>query len=88
VGKEGTGEWSEFKPVAVGIGIWVVLFVLAVVFRHDLQTDGHSWWVWTALAGIVEGLFGYLYLLRRRARMDARAAAEVTGREYRTPGRP
>ena len=70
-----TSDYSEFRPVLAGIAVWVLLLVLALVFRHDLETDGHGWWVWTAFAGIVEGGMGYLYLLRRAARIRARNAA-------------
>jgi O-antigen/teichoic acid export membrane protein len=99
VGRDGTrelpgvdpAEYSEFKPVAVGLGIWAVLLVLALVFRDDLDADGHSWWMWTALAGLVEGIFGYGYLMRRRARMNARTmtgnAPSVTDQDDRTPDR-
>jgi O-antigen/teichoic acid export membrane protein len=101
VGRDGTrerdlpgddpAEYSEFKPVAVGVAIWAVLLVLALVFHDDLVADGHGWWMWTALAGLVEGLFGYAYLMRRRARMNARTmtgnAPSVTEQDDRTPGR-
>lgn len=101
MGKDGTrerelpgadsAEYSEFKPVAFGLGIWAVLLVLAVVFRGDLEADGHGWWLWTALAGLVEGFFGYGYLMRRRARMNARTttgnAPSITDQDDRTPGR-
>lgn len=83
-------QFSEFKPVGVGIAIWVVLLVLAVVFRHDLDADGHAWWVWTALAGVVEGLFGFAYLQRRAARAKRYTTAnapEVTSPGPRTPDR-
>jgi Protein of unknown function (DUF2530) len=61
-------EYSEFKPVAVGIAIWALLLVGGVVFRDDLTAAGHHWWIWVAVAGVVEGGLGYAYLLRRAAR--------------------
>ena len=35
------------------------------VVRHgQLEADGHGWWVWTCLAGVILGILGYSYLQR------------------------
>ena len=86
--------YSEFKPVAVGIAVWVVLLVLGLLFRNDLEDDGHGWWIWTAVAGIVQGIVGYLYLMRRAARLHRGdevlappQGEDVVNPDSRTPGR-
>lgn len=61
---------NDRAAVLVGIAIWAVLAVLALLLRGTLQAHGHGWWVWTPPAGIALGGYG-LYYLRRR---DARAA--------------
>ena len=58
---------DDRTPVLIGIAVWVVLLVLAVLFRGRLAAGGHGWWLWTAVAGIVEGLYGLWYVRRRRS---------------------
>ncbi|WP_285599245.1 DUF2530 domain-containing protein [Kineosporia sp. NBRC 101731] len=60
------GGPGERLPVAVGTGIWALLFVLGLVLRPELESTGRGWWVWTALAGVALGFVGYTYLLVRR----------------------
>lgn len=62
-------EFSENAPVAVGTGVWALLFVIGLFIRPDLAESGREWWIWSALAGIVIGLLGYVYLRRRRRRL-------------------
>jgi hypothetical protein len=66
-------EFSERAPVAVGTAVWALLLVIGLFIRPDLVDSGRGWWVWSAAAGIVLGLVGYLYLRRRQARLLARA---------------
>jgi Protein of unknown function (DUF2530) len=61
--------FNEFVPVAIGTAIWALLFVIGLVIRPDLEDSGRGWWVWTAAAGVVLGLFGVFYVGRRRARL-------------------
>jgi len=65
-------QLDETTPVAVGTGVWALLFVIGLFIRPDLVESGREWWIWSALAGIVLGVFGYFYLLRRRRRMLSR----------------
>jgi len=58
---------DDRTPVLIGIAVWAVLLVPAVLFRGRLQDAGHGWWVWTPVAGIVLGCMG-LWYLRRHAR--------------------
>lgn len=70
-------EFSETTAVAVGTAGWALLFVIGLVIRGDLRSSGREWWVWTAAAGVALGLLGYLFLLRRQARLRAAAAVST-----------
>jgi membrane protein DedA with SNARE-associated domain len=62
-------DHHEVTVVAVGIALWAIaLIVLSVFFRHDLQRHDATWWLWACVAGIVLGLYGLRFALRRRAR--------------------
>jgi Protein of unknown function (DUF2530) len=61
----------EATPVAVGTGVWALLLVIGLVIRHDLADSGREWWVWTAAAGTILGVIGYLIMRRRYARLLA-----------------
>jgi uncharacterized protein DUF2530 len=69
--------YSETAPVAVGTAVWALLFVIGLFIRPDLLDSGRGWWIWTAVAGVVLGLFGSLYLRRRHARLLERATQEL-----------
>lgn len=58
---------NDRAVILVGMAVWAVLLVLAVVARHRLSADGHGWWVWTPVAGLALGCYG-LYYVRRRER--------------------
>ncbi len=60
------GGPGERLPVAVGAGIWALLFVLGLIIRPELASTGREWWIWTAFSGVVLGFVGYTYLLVRR----------------------
>lgn len=64
-----SAEFSENAPVAVGTGVWALLFVIGLFIRPDLVESGREWWIWSAFSGVVIGLLGYLYLRRRRRRL-------------------
>jgi hypothetical protein len=76
------GGPGERLPVAVGTGIWALLFVLGLVLRPELQSNGREWWIWTALAGVLLGFVGYTYLVIRRPKRhpdEPREADRSTG---------
>jgi hypothetical protein len=60
------GGPGERLPVAVGTGIWALLFVLSLIIRPELESSGRGWWVWATLSGVLLGFVGYSYLLIRR----------------------
>jgi LPXTG-motif cell wall-anchored protein len=64
-----SAAYRETEPVAVGTAFWALLFVIGLFIRPDLTDSGRGWWIWSAAAGVVLGLFGYLYLRRRRNRL-------------------
>jgi hypothetical protein len=59
-------DTDDRATVIVGIGLWAVALVLALLFSSRLAEQGRSWWAWTALAGIGLGLVGLLYVRRVR----------------------
>jgi hypothetical protein len=63
-------------PIVVGIGVWTVLFVLALVFKGRLDERGLDWWVWTPLIGAILGAYG-LQLVHARNRREQRAAGQA-----------
>jgi membrane protein DedA with SNARE-associated domain len=62
-------DQQEVLAVTVGMVLWAVaLVVLAVFFRHDLQRHQATWWLWACGIGVVLGLYGLRFALRRRPR--------------------
>ncbi len=67
VRSEDLPQFSNTAPVAVGTGIWVLLLAAALIEHDRLARDGHTWWIWCAVTGIVLGLLGWLYIRARPA---------------------
>jgi hypothetical protein len=63
------------RTVLVGSIAWLVAFVALLPFYGELESEGHTWWLWTCLAGFGLGLFGYEFCRRRRS---ARVEQEET----------
>jgi membrane protein DedA with SNARE-associated domain len=62
-------QTNEVAIVAVGMAGWALaLILLATVFRHDLDRHHASWWLWACGLGLVLGLYGLRFTLRRRRR--------------------
>lgn len=61
---------TDDRPVVlVGIGLWIVAFVvLAVFFRDDLRRHDATWWLWACVVGVGLGLYGLRVASRRRPR--------------------
>jgi hypothetical protein len=62
------------RTIEVGTLTWLVGFVALLPFYGRLEDDGHTWWLWTCLAGFGLGLFGLEYCRRRRNIRSERAA--------------
>lgn len=68
-----TSESTGYPPmpvrtvtvIKVGMAIWAVV-LLATILVPSLHEGDRHWWPWTAVAGLVLGLLGYLYVRRGR----------------------
>ena len=55
------------NAVALGTLAWsVALVVLGVFFRQPLAEADATWWIWVCAVGAILGVFGLLYVTRRR----------------------
>lgn len=54
------------RTMTVGTIIWGVVAVALLPFLGNLEADGRTWWMWTAVAGFGLGLIGLEYCRRRR----------------------
>ena len=67
------------RTVQVGTGVFLLGFLALLPFYGRLSDDGHTWWLWTCMAGVGLGLLGLEYCRRRRlvrTRRDAEDAEE------------
>jgi heme A synthase len=69
--------------IAGGItAVWAVALIVLLAVRSQLP-EQDRWWIWVAVAGVAEGLFGMWYvpvLKRSRARAaERRSAARQAG---------
>ena len=65
------------KAVVAGTVAWLVLLVLSLVFREQLDAVGLGWLVWAAVTGVVLGVLGLVAVLvirRRIARQEVGSA--------------
>jgi hypothetical protein len=63
------GIWT----VEVGTALWLLGFLALLPFYDRLSDDGHTWWLWTCLAGFGLGLFGLEYCRRRKKARASRS---------------
>jgi hypothetical protein len=77
-------EANDVATVTVGTIVWAVLFVVQLPFYGWYDDHGHTWLIWTCLAGVALGLIGLKYVTARR---DAiRRAAVARAGEDRSAG--
>jgi FtsH-binding integral membrane protein len=55
---------DDRATVLVGIGLWLVALVVTLVLHAHLADQGRTWWIWTAVTGVLLGLAGLVYLRR------------------------
>ncbi|MEE1800565.1 MULTISPECIES: DUF2530 domain-containing protein [unclassified Streptomyces] len=68
-------EGPVVGTVTGGTIIWFALFLLQLPFYGWYSEHGHTWWIWTCLAGAGLGLIGIWYVRGRDAALKRAAAA-------------
>ncbi|MEV5511762.1 DUF2530 domain-containing protein [Streptomyces flaveolus] len=68
-------EGPVVATITGGTILWFVLFLAQLPFYGWFADHGHTWWVWTCLAGGGLGLIGIWYVRRRDAAIKRDAAA-------------
>lgn len=53
------------RIVSFGTAVWGVALLVSLVLSSRLRADGHGWWIWTSLAGLLLGCLGIVYCRRR-----------------------
>ncbi|MCA1782471.1 MAG: DUF2530 domain-containing protein [Dermatophilaceae bacterium] len=51
--------------IKIGMLVWAVVLVVTLAVP-ELRTGERGWWPWTAVAGLILGIIGYLYVRRGR----------------------
>jgi fatty acid desaturase len=52
---------DDRKAFLVGIVGWVIALAAFIALLPMLTELGHTWWLWTAVAGLAIGLIGIVY---------------------------
>ena len=63
-------QTDDRKAFLVGIAGWVLGLAVFIVLLPTLTADGHTWWLWTCVAGLVIGLIGLLWTHWRQKPAD------------------
>lgn len=79
-------EGNVVATVVTGTLVWLVLFLVQLPFYDWFADRGHTWWLWTCLAGGGLGLIGTWYVRRRDAALKRAAARDATERTEQTAG--
>lgn len=56
---------NDRATILLGMALWAVFGLGAVLFRGQLAEDGRTWWWWTAVIGLLLGGYGLYYIHRR-----------------------
>lgn len=70
-------EGPVVSTIVGGTILWFVLFLAQLPFYGWFADRGHTWWVWTPLAGAGLGLIGIWYVRGRDAALKRHAAARA-----------
>ncbi|MFJ2112334.1 MULTISPECIES: DUF2530 domain-containing protein [unclassified Streptomyces] len=85
-------EGPVVGTITGGTIIWFVLFLVQLPFYGWYSDHGHTWLIWTCLAGAGLGLIGIWYVrgrdaaLKRAAAAASAAAEEADGEAGLLPG--
>jgi len=60
------------RAVTIGTILWAVALIALLPFTDTLRDDGHLWWIGTCAVGVLLGLSGLGYTVRRRNRLRRR----------------
>lgn len=63
-------ETNDVLIVTVGTALFAVAFIVLLALRTSLERSGHGRWPWIALSGVILGLIGLVYCVRRQQRMS------------------
>ncbi|MDH6518303.1 putative lysophospholipase L1 biosynthesis ABC-type transport system permease subunit [Streptomyces sp. SAI-135] len=72
-------EGPVVATVTGGTILWFVLFLVQLPFYGWFADHGHTWWLWTCLAGGVLGIYGTWYVRKREAAIRNSAAGDAPG---------
>ncbi|WP_055711045.1 DUF2530 domain-containing protein [Streptomyces torulosus] len=70
-------EGPVVPTIIGGTILWFVLFVVQLPFYGWYEDHGHTWWVWTCLAGAGLGLIGIWYVKKRDTAIRRDAASQA-----------
>ncbi|MCL3838578.1 hypothetical protein [Aeromicrobium duanguangcaii] len=77
------------RTMTIGTIGWGIVAIALLPFWGNLQDQGRTWWLWTAIAGLGLGLMGIEYCKRRRDALLERQAeapeAKQTPEVTKTP---
>jgi hypothetical protein len=77
-------EVDDANVIAIGTLLWFVAWGFLMAFHDTLDEHGNEWWIWTAVAGLGLGAWGWLLVRKRiEARDAARAGRSVPPRRGR-----
>ena len=68
---------TGIRTVTVGAALWLVALLCLLPNSSRLADDGHTWWLWTCVAGLALGVLGLEYCRRRLKRLAARPEQEA-----------
>ena len=57
---------DDRKAFFVGTVLWVAALAVFIVLLPTLSEQGHTWWLWTCVAGLVIGVIGLGWSVWRR----------------------
>ncbi|MGW4020878.1 DUF2530 domain-containing protein [Streptomyces sp. NPDC005009] len=78
-------EGPVVATIVGGTIIWFVLFLVQLPFYGWFDDHGHTWWLWTCLAGGGLGFIGIWYVRRRDAAIKRGRSADGTPEPDRSP---
>lgn len=79
-------ETDDVRAVSIGTAIWALALVGLLPLRARLVAAGRGWWLWVCAVGVLLGLAGVAYCVRRRRRRSLPAAEADQGAGVPTAG--